>query len=72
MTGIEMPDELDANRDLLGPSRSDSRRRQSAHGYRRTIAEAASKPSIPKIAMVTGPREAGRSPAIESQRTPPI
>jgi 2-methylaconitate cis-trans-isomerase PrpF len=57
MTGIEMPDELDANRDLL--KRLDAIR--TAASLRMGIAAdaegAARKPSIPKVAMVTSPAD---------------
>ncbi len=58
MTGIEMPDALDANRDLLNRLEAIRIAASLRMGIARTAAEAKSKPSIPKIAMVTGPREA--------------
>jgi 2-methylaconitate cis-trans-isomerase PrpF len=58
MTGIEMPDALDANRDLLDRLEAIRVAASLRMGIARTAAEAASKPSIPKVAMVTGPREA--------------
>jgi 2-methylaconitate cis-trans-isomerase PrpF len=58
LTGIEMPDELEANRDLL--ARFDSIRIAASlrMGIARSADEAMRKPSIPKVAMVTGPRDA--------------
>ena len=58
MTGIEMPEELDANRELLG--RLDAIRIAASlrMGIARTADEAMRKPSIPKVAMVTGPSAA--------------
>jgi hypothetical protein len=58
MTGIESPDDLDANHDLL--ARLDAIRIAASlrMGIARTADEAMRKPSIPKVAMVTGPREA--------------
>ncbi len=58
MTGIEMPDELDANGDLL--ARLDAIRIDASlrMGIARSADEAMRKPSIPKVAMVTGPRDA--------------
>jgi 2-methylaconitate isomerase len=58
MTGIEMPDALDANRDLLKRLEALRVAASLRMGIARSAAEAAGKPSIPKIAMVTGPREA--------------
>jgi hypothetical protein len=58
MTGIEMPDALDANRDLLDRMEAIRIAASLRMGIARTAAEAASKPSIPKVAIVTGPREA--------------
>jgi 2-methylaconitate isomerase len=58
MSGIEMPDALDANRDLLNRLEAIRVAASLRMGIARTPAEAASKPSIPKIAMVTGPCEA--------------
>jgi len=58
MTGIEMPDALDANRDLLDRLEAIRIAASLRMGIARTAAEAASKPSIPKVAMVTGPRAA--------------
>jgi 2-methylaconitate isomerase len=58
MTGIEMPDELDKNRELL--DRLDAIRAAAsiAMGIAQTVDEARRKPSIPKVAMITGPRAA--------------
>jgi 2-methylaconitate cis-trans-isomerase PrpF len=58
MTGIEMPDELDADRELLDRLEAIRIAASMRMGIAHTVAEAASKPSIPKIAMVTGPCEA--------------
>jgi 2-methylaconitate cis-trans-isomerase PrpF len=58
MTGVEMPDELEANPELL--ARLDAIRIAASlrMGIAKTGEEAARKPSIPKVAMVAGPREA--------------
>jgi 2-methylaconitate cis-trans-isomerase PrpF len=58
MTGVEMPDELEANPELL--ARLDAIRITASlrMGIAKTGEEAARKPSIPKIAVVAGPREA--------------
>ncbi len=58
MSGIEMPDELDTNREWL--SRLEALRVAASlrMGITRTVDEAKAKPSIPKVAMITGPREA--------------
>jgi 2-methylaconitate cis-trans-isomerase PrpF len=58
MSGIEMPAALDANRDLLNLLEAIRVAASLRMGIARTAAEAASKPSIPKIAMVSGPCEA--------------
>jgi 2-methylaconitate isomerase len=58
MTGIEMPDELDANRALLERLEAIRVAASLRMGIAGTAAEAASKPSIPKVAIVTGPRAA--------------
>jgi 2-methylaconitate cis-trans-isomerase PrpF len=58
MTGIEMPDELDRNRDLLDRLEAIRVAASLRMGIARTIEEAQRKPSIPKVAMVTGPRAA--------------
>ncbi len=58
MSGIEMPEILEANRDLIGKLEAIRVTASLRMGIARTAAEAASKPSIPKIALVTGPREA--------------
>ncbi len=58
MTGIEMPDELDGNRDLLDRLESIRIAASLRMGIARTVEEARRKPSIPKVAMVTGPRAA--------------
>jgi 2-methylaconitate isomerase len=58
MTGIEMPDELEANPKLL--ARFDAIRIAASlrMGIAKTVEGAARKPSIPKIAMIIGPPEA--------------
>jgi 2-methylaconitate isomerase len=58
LTCIEMPDELEANGDLL--ARLDAIRIAASlrMGIARSADEAMRKPSIPKVAMVTGPRAA--------------
>ncbi len=58
MTGVEMPDEIEANRDLL--ARLDAIRLAASvrMGITRTTDDARRKPSIPKVAMVTGPHDA--------------
>jgi len=58
MTGIEMPDALDANHELLNRLEAIRVAASLRMGIARTAAEATSRPSIPKIAMVTGPCEA--------------
>jgi 2-methylaconitate isomerase len=58
MTGIETPDALDANRELLGRLEAVRVAASLRMGIARTAAEAASKPSIPKVAMVSGPHDA--------------
>ena len=58
MSGIEMPDALDANRDLLDRLEAIRVAASLRMGIACTAAEAAGKPSIPKVAMVTGPCEA--------------
>jgi 2-methylaconitate cis-trans-isomerase PrpF len=57
MSGIEMPDVIEANRELLGRLEAVRIAASLRMGIARTAAEAATKPSIPKVAMVTGPRE---------------
>jgi 2-methylaconitate isomerase len=58
MTGVEMPDEIEANSELL--ARLDAIRLAASvrMGITRTTDEARRKPSIPKVAMVTGPHDA--------------
>ena len=58
MTGIEMPDELDGNRDLLDRLEAIRIAGSLRMGITCTVEEAQRKPSIPKVAMVTGPRAA--------------
>ncbi len=57
MTGIEMPDQLDANGDLLARLEAIRIAASLRMGIARTPDEAMRKPSIPKVATVTGPRE---------------
>ena len=58
MAGVEMPDEIEANGDLL--ARLDAIRLAASvrMGISRTTDDARRKPSIPKVAMVAGPHEA--------------
>jgi 2-methylaconitate cis-trans-isomerase PrpF len=56
MSGIEMPDELDGNRDLLDRLEAIRVAASQRMGIALTVEEARHKPSIPKVAMVTGPR----------------
>jgi 2-methylaconitate isomerase len=58
MTGIEMPEVLDADRELLDRLEAIRIAASLRMGIAHSAAEAASKPSIPKIAMVAGPCEA--------------
>jgi 2-methylaconitate isomerase len=58
MTGIEMPDVLDVNHDLLNRLEAIRVAASIRMGMADTTAEAASRPAIPKVAMITGPREA--------------
>jgi 2-methylaconitate isomerase len=58
MTGIEMPDELDANGELLARLEAIRIAASLRMDIARGAEEAMRKPSIPKVAMVTGPREA--------------
>lgn len=58
MTGVEMPAELDANRQLLARLEAIRVAASIRMGIARSPEEAARKPSIPKVAMVTGPKEA--------------
>jgi 2-methylaconitate isomerase len=58
MMGVEMPDALEANRELLARLEAIRVAASLRMGIAGTAAEAARKPSIPKVAMVTGPREA--------------
>jgi 2-methylaconitate cis-trans-isomerase PrpF len=57
MTGVEMPDALEANRELLALLEAIRVAASLRMGITATGAEATRKPSIPKVAMVTGPRE---------------
>jgi 2-methylaconitate isomerase len=57
-SGIEMPVELEANRDLLMRLEAIRVAASLAMGIATTPAEAARKPGSPKIAMIAGPREA--------------
>jgi 2-methylaconitate isomerase len=58
VTGTEMPDELDSNRGLLDRLEAIRIAASLRMGIARTADEAKGKPSIPKVAMITGPREA--------------
>jgi 2-methylaconitate cis-trans-isomerase PrpF len=58
MTGIEMPGELDANGELLARLEAIRIAASLRMGIARSAEEAMRKPSIPKVAMVTGPRAA--------------
>jgi 2-methylaconitate isomerase len=58
LTGIEMPDELDANGNLLARLEAIRIAASLRMGIARSAEEAMRKPSIPKVAMVTGPRTA--------------
>jgi len=58
MTGVEMPAEMETNRELLARLEGIRVAASLRMGIARTREEAARKPSIPKVAMVTGPREA--------------
>ncbi|MGH7933014.1 MAG: 2-methylaconitate cis-trans isomerase PrpF family protein, partial [Candidatus Binataceae bacterium] len=58
MTGVERPDELEANRDLAVRLEAIRIAASVRMGITATTAAAAQRPSIPKVAMVAGPREA--------------
>jgi 2-methylaconitate isomerase len=58
MSGIEMPDELDRNRELLDRLEAIRIAASLRMGIARSTDEARGKPSIPKVAMIAGPREA--------------
>lgn len=58
LSGIEMPDALEANHGLLERLEAIRVAASLRMGIARTAGEAASKPSIPKIALVSGPRAA--------------
>ena len=58
MSGVEMPSEMESNRRLLDQLEAIRIAASLAMGIAKTPEEAISKPSIPKVAMVTGPREA--------------
>ncbi len=58
MTGIEMPDLLDVNHDLLNRLEAIRIAASMRMGMARTAAEATNQPAIPKVAMITGPCEA--------------
>ena len=57
MTGIELPDELEGNRTLLAQLEAIRIAASMRMGITSTPEQAARKPSIPKVAMVTGPRD---------------
>jgi 2-methylaconitate cis-trans-isomerase PrpF len=58
MNGTESPDELEANRILLARLEAIRIAASVRMGIAGTPAEAARKPSIPKVAMVTAPKDA--------------
>ena len=58
MSGTELPEELEANRTLLARLEAIRIAASLRMGIARTPEEAARKPSIPKVAMVTAPRDA--------------
>jgi len=58
ISGTELPDELEANRALLGRFEAIRIAASLRMGIAKTPEEAARKPSIPKIAMITGPATA--------------
>jgi 2-methylaconitate isomerase len=58
MTGVEMPDEIEANPAVLARLEAIRIAASLAMGIAKNPEEATRKPSIPKVAMVTGPREA--------------
>ena len=58
MAGTEMPDELEANGDLLARLEAIRIAASLRMGIARSVDEAMRKPSIPKVAMVTGPHDA--------------
>jgi 2-methylaconitate isomerase len=58
MTGVEMPDEIESNPTLLARLEAIRIAASLAMGIAKSPEEAARKPSIPKVAMVTGPRAA--------------
>ena len=58
MSGTELPEELEANRTLLARLEAIRIAASLRMGIARTPEEAARKPSIPKVAIVTAPRDA--------------
>jgi 2-methylaconitate cis-trans-isomerase PrpF len=58
MSGTELPDELEANRTLLARLEEIRIAASLRMGIATTPEEAARKPSIPKVAMVTAPKDA--------------
>ena len=58
LSGIEMPDAIEDDRGLIERLEAIRIAASLRMGIARTAAEAAAKPSIPKVAMVTGPRAA--------------
>ena len=58
LSGIEMPAELEADRGLLERLEAIRVAASLRMGIAKSAAEAAGKPSIPKVALVTGPRAA--------------
>ncbi len=57
MSGTELPDELESNRDLLERLEAIRIAASRRMGIAKTPEEAARKPSIPKVAMVTIPKD---------------
>jgi hypothetical protein len=58
MSGTELPDELESNGDLLARLEAIRIAASLRMGIATTPAEAVRKPSIPKVAMVTAPKDA--------------
>jgi 2-methylaconitate isomerase len=58
LSGVEMPAELEANRRVLQALETVRVTASLRMGIAASIEEASGKPSIPKVAIVTGPREA--------------
>ncbi len=58
MTGVEMPDELERNQDLLKRLEAIRVAASLRMGIANTVEAASKKPSIPKVAMVSAPQSA--------------